>query len=424
MLAVAWCATYARAEDVPAYDTNASASGAFYDALTPYGDWVQTASCGWVWYPYDVPIGWRPYTGGRWIDTDYGWTFDADAPWGWAVYHYGRWLYDDVYGWVWCPGTEWAPAWVVWRTGGDWIGWAPCPPSLRWREGVGFDLEGIDLDNVIPSFGFSFCHRRFFLDNDLDSFLLFPSENIFIFGETSIFINLEEDEEHHIHNRFHDEDGFERGLERDTGHRIEHFKLGDIDSPGRPRIEGRDFRVFRPDVRKAIETRTHFKPSIETPSGSRIADLRARHQSEMQTLESQHEAQRGMLDERQRTETQHVPQGVQPGDLQSRHEMENRAFEEQAARERQQLQNSHERETTRSVVPQRRYYVPQNMPGMRMPDGSRMEMPRGGMETPRGGMESPRGGGETGGGGRGGGGGRSGGESGGGGGGESGGRGR
>lgn len=31
-------------------------------------------------------------------------------------------------GWVWVPGVEWAPAWVSWRVGGGYIGWAPLPP--------------------------------------------------------------------------------------------------------------------------------------------------------------------------------------------------------------------------------------------------------------------------------------------------------
>src|SRR5258708_24450962 len=47
----------------------------------------------------------------------------------WACYHYGSWLYDPAYGWVWIPGTEWAPAWVVWREAPDYIGWAPCGPG-------------------------------------------------------------------------------------------------------------------------------------------------------------------------------------------------------------------------------------------------------------------------------------------------------
>ncbi len=32
-------------------------------------------------------------------------------------------------GWFWVPGDEWAPAWVDWRYGDDYIGWAPLPPE-------------------------------------------------------------------------------------------------------------------------------------------------------------------------------------------------------------------------------------------------------------------------------------------------------
>ena len=53
----------------------------------------------------------------------------AGEPWSWACYHYGSWVSEPTYGWVWVPGVEWSPAWVSWRIGGDYIGWAPCGPS-------------------------------------------------------------------------------------------------------------------------------------------------------------------------------------------------------------------------------------------------------------------------------------------------------
>ena len=51
--------------------------------------------------------------------------------WGWAPFHYGRWYHDDYYGWAWVPGYEWAPAWVSWRSGGGYYGWAPMSPGLN-----------------------------------------------------------------------------------------------------------------------------------------------------------------------------------------------------------------------------------------------------------------------------------------------------
>ena len=51
-------------------------------------------------------------------------------PWGGDPYHYGTWSRSDAYGWVWIPGTIWAPAWVTWYVGDNDIGWAPVPPSF------------------------------------------------------------------------------------------------------------------------------------------------------------------------------------------------------------------------------------------------------------------------------------------------------
>jgi hypothetical protein len=103
----------------------------FYTYLEPYGRWAYVSRWGgYVWVPR-VAIGWRPYTCGRWIWTEYGWTWVAYEPWGWLPHHYGHWVYDVYYGWVWVPGTTWAPAWVVWHHAPGWAGWAPMPPYWR-----------------------------------------------------------------------------------------------------------------------------------------------------------------------------------------------------------------------------------------------------------------------------------------------------
>ncbi|HWE79152.1 MAG TPA: DUF6600 domain-containing protein [Pseudolabrys sp.] len=108
-------------------------SAEFQSALEPYGEWVRHPRWGTVWVPDDRPAGWRPYTEGHWVYTDeWGWYWisdDEEADWGWVTYHYGRWVLDRGMGWVWVPGDEWAPAWVDWRRGGDYVGWAPAPPD-------------------------------------------------------------------------------------------------------------------------------------------------------------------------------------------------------------------------------------------------------------------------------------------------------
>jgi len=114
---------------------------AFERHLGPYGEWLLLAPYGRVWRPTGVGPGWRPYFHGEWQWTDDGWFWDSDEPWGWAVYHYGRWVLDPRYGWLWVPGVDWAPAWVAWRYGDGFVGWAPLGPGVDawWTDAYPFD---------------------------------------------------------------------------------------------------------------------------------------------------------------------------------------------------------------------------------------------------------------------------------------------
>ena len=110
----------------------------FYDQLEEHGRWMDHPRWGYVWLPHADDGTWRPYTVGNWVNTEeHGWYWNSDEPWGWATYHYGRWVREDKEGWIWIPGREWAPAWVAWREGDEYIGWAPLPPEAEWEPGRG-----------------------------------------------------------------------------------------------------------------------------------------------------------------------------------------------------------------------------------------------------------------------------------------------
>ena len=124
------------------YDPQASAE--FQQTLAPYGSWVNDADYGQVWTPSVAIVGadFLPYySNGHWVLSEYGWTWVSDWSWGWGPFHYGRWLRTTSLGWCWVPGTTWGPAWVSWRSGSGYVGWAPLPP------------RGVTLAAAIPATG-------------------------------------------------------------------------------------------------------------------------------------------------------------------------------------------------------------------------------------------------------------------------------
>ena len=101
-----------------------------YESLEPYGTWYQEEEHGWVWVPADVSDSWKPYTNGRWVNTNAGWLWISDYSWGWLAFHYGRWYQHPRLGWYWVPGYEWSPAWVSWYSTDTYVGWAAIPPVV------------------------------------------------------------------------------------------------------------------------------------------------------------------------------------------------------------------------------------------------------------------------------------------------------
>ena len=182
--------------------------GVFHDRLSPYGEWMSVNRYGSCWRPRHVARGWRPYTVGHWTYTDYGWTWASDEDWGWATYHYGRWVLDPDYGWIWVPGPTWAPAYVTWRYGGDWIGWAPLAPGME----VGVSVGG----PLLSASAYSFVPVCFFLDRHLSGRFVPESRNAVLIGSTR---NVTRYDVHgsHIFNRGVDV----HQIERASGRRVE-----------------------------------------------------------------------------------------------------------------------------------------------------------------------------------------------------------
>lgn len=128
--------------NTPGFGLQINSVNQFYGPLNQYGTWVDINGHGRCWRPNDVGADWRPYSDGSWEWTDAGWYWNSDEPWGWACCHYGSWDNTPNMGWVWIPGTQWAPAWVSWRYSDNYIGWAPCGPG----------------ESAAPAAWFAFCN--------------------------------------------------------------------------------------------------------------------------------------------------------------------------------------------------------------------------------------------------------------------------
>ena len=180
------------APDVEAPPPDQATVSTFYDALSPYGSWIDVDG-DWYWQPTAMVVNssWSPYCqSGHWVYTDCGWFWQSDYSWGWAPFHYGRWTRHPRYGWIWMPDTVWAPAWVSWRHSDDVIGWAPLPPVARYDVGVGFSLGGAaasaDFEFGLDASAYTFVAVAHFGDPRLAAVLVPRSEVQRIYARTAL----------------------------------------------------------------------------------------------------------------------------------------------------------------------------------------------------------------------------------------------
>lgn len=163
----------------------------FYDALAPYGSWLDMPGYGYVWQPAATTQDprWRPYTLGHWAYTDDGWTWVSDEPFGWVTYHYGRWMRTRTLNWVWAPGDQWAPAWVSWRSSNDFVGWAPLPPEARFDNAAGIQ-QWADQQFNLAATDYTFVPAADFGDESMAGDALPPEQNGPVYDDSNNVTNI------------------------------------------------------------------------------------------------------------------------------------------------------------------------------------------------------------------------------------------
>jgi len=215
--------------------------GFFYNELSPYGEWVRHPQYGWSWFPRHVPAGWRPYSLGHWVESDYGWTWASDEPFGWATYHYGRWAWDPELGWLWVPGTDWGPAWVAWQQGNGYVGWAPLPPAVGFDFGVGIRLGGLSLSFGLAPRDYAFVEERRFLDSRVGGYIVPEARNITIIHNTTNITNYTV-----VNNQVINHGVPIERIEQATGRRAPRFRVATVTNPRGAGVQRDVINVYRP----------------------------------------------------------------------------------------------------------------------------------------------------------------------------------
>lgn len=212
----------------------------FYDYLTPHGMWIRHSPYGYVWIPERMSYGWRPYTRGQWVWSDFGWTWVSTYSWGWVPFHYGRWGWDRYLGWFWVPGSEWGPAWVSWRRGNLHIGWAPIPPDARFIPGVGINRLPYNLHYA----SWVFVEYPYFLGRRVDRYVLPVERNMTIISYTTIRTDILV-RNNRVINRGIDIDD----VRRMTKQTISRHELTPADRPGQSRVRENRVEIYNPIIR-------------------------------------------------------------------------------------------------------------------------------------------------------------------------------
>ncbi|MEE9207997.1 MAG: DUF6600 domain-containing protein [Gemmatimonadota bacterium] len=323
----------------------------FYEDLSVSGSWEWVEGPGWVWSPYNISIDWRPYTLGHWTYTDRGWTWVSNEDFGWAVYHYGRWTYEASYGWVWVPGMDWAPAWVSWHRGHDWVGWAPLPWRVKWRAGSGLDWGGVSVRASINTTSWSFVRTRDLLEVNLGHHIAPAARNVTLVKITNNVTNYTV-----VNNRIIN-GGLKVGVvQKAIGRPVPRLRVRESASPRGKRdriVNDTELLIYKAGVAgsqllrpKARADRPKTRPASVSSPGYRVGAApvekpRAvppgqarREKAEKRRLEARHRQEKNRLKRIHAFESQKPPAGVPRKEVNRRQNEEKKALQGKQQQER------------------------------------------------------------------------------------------
>lgn len=311
----------------------------FYDALSPYGEWIYIDAYGWTWAPRVVPMAWRPYTHGKWVYTDYGLMWISKWKWGWGPFHYGRWVYDPYYGWIWIPGKKWGPAWVAWRHGMGYIGWAPLPPQVHWRVGIGLDFGDIDINVVIQPHFWCFIAEPQLLHPSIHGYIIPAARNVTVVKKTKHVTKYVIVDKKIMNKSFGAE-----GIRKAVGRPVAPIAVVDIDSVtihGKS-ARGKGVQMYRPTLKEAPPGKTPKKVSPPPKPKSPIMERQEQEKRSMEKHQKKEMAELERIHSKQERKVMKSEESLT--ELRKQQKEERKALKEQMKREKELLKKKHERE--------------------------------------------------------------------------------
>jgi hypothetical protein len=327
--------------------------GIFYEGLGSSGEWIERPGYGRVWYPTVVRAGWRPYLYGRWVSSDYGWTWVSEEEFGWATYHYGRWYRDDEVGWVWVPGTEWGPAWVSFQQGGGYIGWAPLPPGVAFRAGIGIQFGGV----AIGAAAYSFVEERVFLHPQIATVIVPPARNVTIINNTTNITNYTV-----VNNKIVNQSVSVQHVESVTGQRVQRYQVAAASTKGASTVQGNQIAIYKPNVQSSKAVAKGTSPAAQSqrgqggqqgaraqggagqPEPSQAGQGQQRAQGKGRSTQEESQSAGGPTGKIAGKQTGGAGGGTSAEDLNRQHQAEKQQLTAKHAAERSQLQAAHEQE--------------------------------------------------------------------------------
>ncbi len=178
------------------YENNYSGSevsiGIFYNALAPYGRWMNNREFGLVWVP-DVGRNFHPYlTDGYWVMTNSGNTWVSDFEWGWA----------------------------------------PLGPHVQ-----------LSVHIQLPSIYWVFLPGKYLYHSHMHRY--YKPYTPSIYNRTTIINNI------HIHNNNKYYSGpAPRDYRKETGYDVKIHQVTNASRPGRSTVSNRSVSLYRPEISK------------------------------------------------------------------------------------------------------------------------------------------------------------------------------